>query len=177
MGEYGVLYIRSLVCIHSKEKCKIFQISFSFRCAFMVRRQKEVLAVCNRMFNYLQSCIPFKALVVQLKLTQAMKPINTGINWNSYEQFQHLSCYLPLQSGVLLCQKDSSPQVPMKQNISTLWRNSCSLHHIATEFGSSAVCLDLSKSILVNPECFLSPKKITFMHKTASYMKSCALLY
>lgn len=126
--------VRSLICFCSK-KCKIFHISFYFPSAFMVRRQKQLFAVCNWMFNYLLSCIPFKALVVQLKLTQAMKPMNTGINWNSCEQFQHLSFSLPLQSRVLLCQKDTSPQVTMKQSSSALWRNSCWLHHIKIEFG------------------------------------------
>lgn len=122
--------VRSLVCSHSKEKCKIFHNSFYFPTLFIVRRQKEVFTVCNRMFDNLQPCVLFKGLVAQLKLAQAMKLINTGIKWNVCEQFQHLSFYLPLQSGVLLCQKDPSPQVPMKQNIIALWRNSCSLHHI-----------------------------------------------
>lgn len=109
------------------------------------RRQKELFAVCNRMFNYLQSCMPFRTLVIQLKLTQAMKLINTGINWNSCEQFQHLSFHLPLQSGVLLCQKDTSPKWQWNRTLAHCGEIPVDFIIYRLNLSSNAVCLDLSK--------------------------------
>lgn len=118
---------RSLVCIHNKLKSAKSSTSlFMFPVHISLREdRRSYLQYAKKCLITLQSCMTFMALVVQLKLTQAMKPINTGTNWNSCEQFQHLSFYLPLQSGLLFCQKYTSSQVTMMQNTSTPWRNSC----------------------------------------------------